>query len=448
MTDKYMKMGASDLFFFYALTGRSTINEIEELTFKEPFDLAVMKKAAADALRCVPEFNKRIVLRNGRPKAVTVCGDIAFIPEEENKFVHLGSDETNGLLFYFRYTGKRLVFSVFHGLTDGTGMSKFVRTVIYFYMKRMGLALTPDEEAEITKGLRITEGIPPDADSDDVFTPYEKWGAPSAEPEWRYDNPGAFAIPENAYTEECDYIHLCRAEASLSQLKAARDEAGVSYLPYLADAVSTAVSKTYSSGDKPIVAMSGIDQRPNLGSDTMVNCSDSIFFPFTPELRKKDMKERCAKLKEIMKRQFENALHKKMAGEKVLTVRELEKDPAGAAVVAKRLELLPSGDNFTPMTYVLTFIGDLSMGKAANRILDDVRIYNTARACFVIISFYGDKLHITVGNRSDCNDFADSIVKELRERGINAAIVSDSRFYGDKFQYETIKTVNESEEQL
>ena len=448
MSEKYMPMGASDRFFFYALTGRSTIDEIEELTFKKPFDLDVMKDSAADALKCVPEFNKRIVLRNGRPEAVTGSGDIAFIPEEENKFVHLGSGETNGLLFYFRYTDKRLVFSAFHGLTDGTGMSKFVRTVIHFYMKRKGFEFTPAEEAEMTKGLRITEGIPPDADPDDVFTPYEKWGDPDAGPEWHYENPGAFAIPEDAYPEECDHIHLCRVEASLPQLKAARDKAGVSYLPYLTDAVSTAVSKTYSGGDKPIVSMSGIDQRPNLGSGTMVNCSDSIFFPFTSELRKKDMKERCAGLKEIMKRQFENALHKKMAAEKVMTVRELEKDPAGAAAVAKRMELLPSGDNFTPMTYVLTFIGDLSMGKAADRLLDDIRIYNTARACFVIISFYGDKLHITVGNRSDSNDFANGIIKELRERGINAALANDSRFYGDKFGYETIKTANESEEQL
>ncbi len=446
MSEEFMKMGASDRFFYYALTGRSTIDIITELSFREPFDLPAMKKAAAYALRCIPEFNKSIVLQNGRPEAVVGSGDIVFMPEVKDKPVKLCSDETNGLLFYFRYTERRLVFSAFHGLTDGAGMASFVRLVMYFYMKEKGIAITPEEEAAFTKG-RTVQGIPPDADPDDVYMPYEKYGDATLTPEWSYENPGAFAIPETPYPEECDYIHLCRIKLPLAEINKLKSEAGVSYLPLLADVISSAVANTFDCGEKPVVVMSGIDQRQEFGSQTFVNCSDSVFLPYTAELRGKGVRERCAGLKAAMKQQFEPALHRKMAGDKVLTVRELEKDPAGAAAVAKRLELLPSGDNFTPMTYVLTFIGDQSMGEAADTLLDNVMIYNTARACFAIIGYYGDTMTITVGNRSDSSAFAGGIAGELQKRGVNAGIVSDSHFYSDKFHYETIRTVNESEEQ-
>ena len=142
MTDKYMKMGASDRFFYYTLTGRSTINERISLKFREDIDLSAMKEAADEALELIPEFNKSIVIRNGRPEAVQGSGDVAFIPYRENVSAALGSDETNGLLFYFSCKGKELTYSVFHGLTDAYGMKYYIRTMLYLYIKKKGLEIT------------------------------------------------------------------------------------------------------------------------------------------------------------------------------------------------------------------------------------------------------------------------------------------------------------------
>ena len=64
--------------------------------------------------------------------------------------------------------------------------------------------------------------------------------------------------------------------------------------------------------------------------------------------------------------------HRKMAGDKVLAVRELEKSSEGVISIAKKLEKLPTADNFNPMTYILSFLGDQSMGKTADKLLDDV----------------------------------------------------------------------------
>ena len=437
MTEQFMKMGASDRFFFYALTGRSTLNPRLELTFREDFDLAAMKEAADEALGYIPEFNKHIVVRNGRPEAVVGSGDTAFIPDAQNRNIAFGTAETNGLLFYFGYSGKILTLSVFHGLTDGAGMTAFMRTVMYLYIRKKGIALTAEEEAEMTAAIRTEKGIPAGADEDDLFTPYEKHGDPAAETQWSYTNPGAFAIPETPYSSDCAFAHVCRIVLPLAEVKAEQQKLGTSMLPMLTDIVSAAVAKTFGSGDRPLVVMSAIDQRRCFGSKTLVNCSDSLFFTYDAELAEKDVRERCAELKAAMKQQLDPGNHKKMAGMKVLTVREFEKDPAGVAEFARRLADMPPADNFNPMTCVLTVIGEMSLGRAADRLLEGLDSYMVSRgACFAGVSAFGGKMLITAVNQSDSRDFAEGITAELNKRGLHAELISDSRMNIDGFTYD------------
>ena len=286
MSDRYIKMGASDRFFYYTMTGRSTLNERVAITFKEEFDLKIMKEAADEALKIVPEFNKRIVIFNGRPEAVKGSGDIAFIPDVDDKIIRLGSNETNGLLFFFRYKGKKLTFSTFHGLTDAYGMKFFLRVMLCSYMKRKGLAKTLEDEEYIASILHTRT----DLDEEDMYTPYEKYGNASVDPGFHYENhEKIFAIPEIIYNEECNYVHTCNIEAPLSDVNALRNQFGKSNLPFFVDMLSASVARTFNASGKMIMIMSAVDQRQSFSSKSLVNCSDSIFFPYTAELQKKDL---------------------------------------------------------------------------------------------------------------------------------------------------------------
>ena len=435
---EFMKMGASDRYFYYTMTGRSTLNERVILSFKEDFDLDIMKKSADEALKLIPEYNKRIIIYNGRPEAVKGTGNIAFIPDVEDKIVRLGSDETNGLLFFFRYKGKKLTFSTFHGLTDAYGMKFFIKIMLYIYMKKKGIAVTPEEDEIIPDIIKARENY----DEDDILAPYEKYGDSSLSYDFHYDSSEIFAILEKAYDEECNYVHLCNVEASVSDLKAVRNQFGKSYLPFLVDVVSQSVAKTFNSGDKPIVVMSAVDQRISFSSKSLANCSDSIFFPYTAELQKKDMKATYEELFSIMKQQLTSQTHRKMAGDKVLAVRELEKSSEGVISIAKKLEKLPTADNFNPMTYILSFLGDQSMGKTADKLLDDVISFAYGRGGkFLLVSYFGDKMQLRLVNQNDSNAFAQGIATELLKRGINAKITEDRKLYGDQLQYEAIEKI-------
>ena len=441
-----MDMGASDRFFYYVLSGSSTLDIRVKLTFREPFDIAAMKAAADEALEYIPEFNKRIVLYNGRPEAVKGSGDVRFIPFAKDRVIDLGSDETNGLLFYFAYTERALISSVYHGLTDAKGLTEYLRTMMYLYLKKKGISLSSEEEAEAASMIRTEKGLPPDADRDDLFAPYDKHGDPSVKPSYIYEDQGVFRIPETPYDKKCGYAHMSRISLSFSDVDELRKRTETSMLPLLTDIVASAVREAFGSGDEPVVIMSAVDQRRCLGSDTLVNCSDSIFFAHSSELAERPVKDRCAELKASMKRQLAAENHIKMAGDKVMTVREFEKDPSGAAGFSRRLENMSAADNFNPMTLISTITGSLSMG-AADRFLEDAEVSVAENACCsLLVSWFADKMHITAANQSDSCEFAAGIVSELEKRGVNAVIVSEEREYYDIFNYEYIENINSESE--
>lgn len=449
MKDQFMKMGASDRFFYYVFTGNSTLAPRVTMTFREPFDLSAMKAAADEALGYVPEFNKCIVLSDGKPEAAEGSADVRFLPYEKDKVVYLGSDETNGLLFYFAYTDKKLIFSVYHGLTDAYGFTVYLRTMMYLYAKMKGMVFTPEEEAAFAPLIRTKKGLPENADTDDLFMPYEKHGSADAKPSYIYKNPGAFAITETRYDKNSGYSHLCHIPLSFRALNDLRERAEASMLAVITDIVASSIRDAFKSGDKTVVIMSAVDQRRCLGSASLVNCSDSIFFSYPAELAEKSEKERCAELKAEMKRQLAAENHIKMAGDKVLAVKAFEDDPADAAQIARRLDSIPPTDNFNPMTCISTVTGSLTMG-AADRLLEDAEVSMSENACCsILVSWFGDKMHITTANLSDSSDFAEGIVKELEKRGINAGPITEQREYYDIFSYDKIQNKSdESEENL
>ncbi len=433
-----MKLGASDKFFYYVLSGRSTIDIICDMYFKQEFDLSVMKKCADEALEYIPEFNRKINVNNGKLEASEGSGNVAFLPYDSKRIVHFGSDETNGLLFYFSYKDKFLKYSGFHGVSDGAGTVSYIKTVLYLYMQKIGMDISAEDLAYYTKNIRTIKPNPMMLDNDIFYMPYEKYGDSSVNPIFKASNLNAFSIPEKPYDNSCKYTHICKAKISLEKFNESRKKSGVSLLPYVSDIVSMAIHKHFDKGNSPIILMSGVDQRPMLKADTFVNCSDSIFLSMTNDMFKEDEKTRCFQIKQNMKEQLEADLHIKLAGDRAELVESFEADPNGVVAIADKLANIPSADNFNPMTMVITNMADITMGNAVDDLFEDFLIYDAARANYAIFCSFGDYMHLIVGNQNDSSKIIESIVSELGDRGLDAEIYSDEHYYSDVFDFDLI----------
>lgn len=431
-----MKLGASDKFFYYVLSGRSSIDIVCDMTFKQLIDLPALQQSADEALGIIPEFNKTIVVKNGKLEALNGSGKVALLELDEKRVVHFGSKETNGLLFYFSYKENKLKFSAFHGLSDAAGLLAYVKTVLYLYMNKTGVNFDINDDF-FAKNFRFQK--PSLDENDELYMPYEISGNPDVIPKNNDENENAFSIPEDSYDIKCNYIHLCKARISLQKIIDAKNRDEVSLLPYLTDVVTSAIAKNFDCGDSPVVLMSGVDQRPMFGMNTFVNCSDSIFLPVTSEMRNLPEQERCKKIKESMIKQLEKDLHIKLAGERVKLVQDFEANPLGVVGIANNLANLPSEDNFTPMTMVISNIGDMTLGNGLINLLDDIMLYNSARANYVVFNYFGDHMNMIVGNQNDSSKIIDSILAEFNKRGIDAKILTDEHYYGDVFQFDFIE---------
>ena len=107
--------------------------EIDETRFKR----AVMKSMQTHAV-----FRTHPVIINVRVKA-SVKDDIEDVPVflEDNKARKYGTIDTCGYLFYFSLNKNRLVFHVFHGLSDGMPSHDFLVTVLSYYFHDVNPAL-------------------------------------------------------------------------------------------------------------------------------------------------------------------------------------------------------------------------------------------------------------------------------------------------------------------
>ena len=271
---------------------------------------------------------------------------------------------------------------------------------------------------------------------DEWFMPYEISGEDKATSQHNDDKKNVFGIPEEQYDINCQYIHLCKARIDLNKIMEAKEKSDVSLLPYLTDVVSSAIAKNFNCGDSAVVIMSGVDQRPILNINTFVNCSDSIFLPVTGEMRRLAERDRCKMIKASMKEQLDSSFHRKLAKERVDLVKDFEANPLGVVSIAEGLANMPSEDNFTPVTMVLSNIGDMTLGDSLDQLLDDFMLYNSAKANFVVFNYFGDYMNMIVGNQNDSSKLADSIVSEFRGRGIEAELSSEEHYYGDVFKFD------------
>ena len=121
----------------------ATSGKVDERVFRDVCELneeinpEALQKALDTTIEIFPVF--QCVLRSGAFWYYLEDRDIRPMVEEEHTapcsriYVH---DQKN-LLFRVSYYGKRINLEVFHALTDATGSSQFLRTLVYAYLKNV-----------------------------------------------------------------------------------------------------------------------------------------------------------------------------------------------------------------------------------------------------------------------------------------------------------------------
>ncbi len=164
---------------FPAVYKRSDTNSYRlSALLKENIDPNILKKATIDALKRFPSLC--VKLKRGAFWYYLEHNYNTPIIEEEDSYlfnsVHIHTH--NGFMFTVSYFGRRISLEMFHALTDGTGASEFLKTIVYYYLIHTGKDIKNDGSVQTDEVEKLSAET-----LDDFNENYEsKVKAPDKEP--------------------------------------------------------------------------------------------------------------------------------------------------------------------------------------------------------------------------------------------------------------------------
>ena len=157
-----------DSYTLYEIKKRDVYSAKIRVVLKDNVNGAVLSEAAAKAFLRFPYY-RRTVAVNGEGAYVFEQCDKPIAVTEGDKRVHLGTDETNGLLFAITYENKDVFFSFAHSFCGGFGAMRWIKATLWQYLTDLGHdvdtngIMTPDtpitaEEQALPDPASLPEG--------------------------------------------------------------------------------------------------------------------------------------------------------------------------------------------------------------------------------------------------------------------------------------------------
>ncbi|AIO17978.1 Alcohol acetyltransferase [Candidatus Izimaplasma bacterium HR1] len=271
-----------------------------QIALKEKIESDILQIAVNNLLERYPMF--KVKLKRGLFWVYLDTNDKPFYVQKMTyKVVGLMDfPKQNDYLFRVLYRKNTIAVETFHTLTDGTGLSEFVKSLTYEYLKLKGYDVTPDNIIRTTKEKALTH------ESEDSSKKYYSNANNKRAKEGK-----AFRIAGTETTEnELKVISLI---LSTKEVKALGKEKNATITEYIVAAMTEAIYKTQvqyktqvKGNQHPIKIGLPVNLRTRFPSDTMRNFvniisvevptpHDDVTFDDILEITKKEIKEKTTK---------------------------------------------------------------------------------------------------------------------------------------------------------
>ncbi len=432
------ELGASDKYFYYTSSGKGSTMDIRlPVTFKSPVNHEALITAAGEALKLFPEFSARPVLK----------GEVLHY-EDNNKPVMLlplssrydfGSDDMNGYLFCFQYDlsdERKVVFSVYHGLSDWNGLFRFIKAIFCRYAVHVkGL---PDD---YFKGvIRSQAPVREEWETEANLNPYEVYGKQGVQPSYKPEISGEIFSPsEDFYGFDYPSARHIRLTLSTQQYLKTAHSHNASFIPFLLYLSSSAMREAYNT-DKTILTMLPADLRKIFNTDCIVNFSDSVFLPSSLEQHSAPIEEQCRRFREILTLSRKPENYAGFLYDKAQTVRAFEAAPEG--IVAKSREnTSQTAEILKQVTHGVTYPGIMDMPEGADDLIEDIVMESPFGVSLILVTAFHDRLSICSIQRFDSDRLVNALCRKLSSCGIEAEITYNELVEQNVMNLERLKRV-------
>ena len=407
------------------------------LKFTAPVNHQALLTAADEALRIFPEYSVQPVINGSKLFYEENHNHVALLPSGIR--YDFGTSGMNNYLFCFQADPAKeneVVFSVYHGLSDWNGISRFIKAIICRYAVHVK-GLPDDYFSGVirSKAPEKSEWL-----NEANLNPYEFYARQDAVPTYKPEVSGeVFALPEENYGFDYPASRLIRITLSVSQFVKAAKSRNSSFAPYLLYIASNAVREAYST-DKNILMALPVDLRNVFGADTIVNFSDSVLLPSSLQEHSAPAEEQCRRFREMITLQKKPENFAKILYDKVQTLKGFEAAPEG--IIAKSRGLTSqSAEIAKSVTMGITYLGRFDMPEGADDLFENISMDAPFGLSYLHIATYRDKIHLTSIQRYDSSTIAESLCRKLKSEGLDAEITSNELVEHNIMNLERVKRV-------
>ena len=202
----------------------------------------------------------------------------------ENKSYTLGTEDTNGYMYYFLYEDNEIDFFFCHGLSDPTALGLCTTFILKVYSSmKYPESASFDVESEYKK-LNIWE----------THDPFEEFAGEKIS-KLNFDMHRGFTIPTGSEYSVYDVINI---DIPLEQTLKVVKDMGATPVTFLTALFDRAIRDCCTVGDAPIVSSVTMDLRKLTGKFPLTGYTGTALMKYLPEYDSLDIKDLCRRFRE------------------------------------------------------------------------------------------------------------------------------------------------------
>ena len=410
----HMDIGASNAFYLYMGKNEKAAVMQYRYVLDQTVDVGILREAADKAVERMPVFGVQPFLDgSGRLNARKNDRDVPVFTGDE-KYLHLGTDETNGYLFCIWVKDSGISVCASHALSDGRGIFFFSQLLIYEYlllsgcdMKDTSVLFSDDNKGkgDVTASLAdICAQIEAEPDPD-IYVPKN-----------------VFALPENCVHEGTAYTRDLLLSWDQERLMKVVHELHTTPVCFMAALTAEAIKTVYDTGERTIVASVPVDMRAMLETDSQSNFTSNISLPYDESYDGMSMEEKTSALRASLKSQA-------VKGNLVTGIKSFA--PVVSMIAAQPLDdpealekLFGNGQAPVTRTYLLSNIGAVSFPEKMDAHIRDFSLRGTnleSAPAYVLLS-YRDKGMLIIQQNYDDMRIPQKIQESLKGYNVDSEL--------------------------
>lgn len=398
---------------FVHSNGDETLNIVVRVALTEDIETALMQTALEKAALRYPNFHS--VLASDGKGLVYEFSDEKPVLQIGDKKRKLGSSELNGFPYCVSCDGKMLKLSVHHGITDGYGVTEFVKTLLYYYLKECGKPVTADGD------IRLLESEY-DAAAEDEMSYLNNYDRSVSSERPQTGDVKLFALPVE-YWDEAGRYEFKRFKLSMSTDKTAdyARRCGSSVTGLINAIVCKTFQTAYDLEGKLLINSVTSNFRRLMPSVSMHNFSGWLLTFYTPEMQGFSLAQTAAVMKGMISQNntTQNALRVISERSEIgLKQREMPLDEIFAdkpdCMIEKRAVRQSLG-------FLVTNVGPLEITESMKPWVGDMELYIPALTSPIVfgVNSVGDALTVSVVQSFEDDDIVRAFCKVCGENGLD-----------------------------